>query len=557
MKLLVAVALIALPQLVVSRETGAQDARERRVDSLFAHLKRGDAPGLALAVVHDGRVLVRKGFGLANLEDRVPITPETVFDIASVSKQFAGLAVAMLIDQGKVRLTDDIRKYIPELADVGHTITVSHLLHHTSGLRDWPGTLGVAGWRMDDIISFDQILTLAYNQRTLNFVPGAEYTYSNTGYNLLAEMVARVTGRTFRAWTDSVFFRPLGMTSSQFRDDHTRVIPRRAHGYARQPDGSFRLSPNNLMALGSSSLFSTVDDLAKWVMNFDNPTVGGASAMRLLRTRGVLNDGSTIPYAFGLSHGEYRGQPTLAHSGGWASFSTYLVHFPQQRFGVIVLANSGIANVPRAAFDLADIYLEGVLGPRPAVAESAPRAGEPPVTVPANVLSRYEGVYKLAPGWYVEIRHRNGALSAQATAEREFPMAARTSNVFWVDAYGSTITFVDSAGRTTHVMYRGRRAPRVDQASQTRVDPLERFAGTYHSEELATTYVVAVRNGSLVLQHRRHGTIPLTPAWQGDFTTPLWFLRAVTFTQSPNGAISGFHVNVDERSRNILFTRRP
>jgi hypothetical protein len=136
-------------------------------------------------------------------------------------------------------------------------------------------------------------------------------------------------------------------------------------------------------------------------------------------------------------------------------------------------------------------------------------------------------------------------------------MVARASNVFWVDAYGATITFADSAGHTTHVVYRGRRAPRVDQASRTRVDRLDRYAGTYHSEELATTYDVAVRNGNLVLQHRRHGTIPLTPAWQGDFTTPLWFLRAVTFTPSPEGVISGFHVNVDERSRNILFTRRP
>src|SRR5687768_6729798 len=237
---------------------------ERRVDSLFAEFTRGVSPGAAVAVVRDGKTILAKGYGMASLEHRVPITPSTVFDVASVSKQFAGLAVAMLVAEGRVKLTDDIRKYIPELSDVGHTVTIDHLLHHTSGYRDWPGTLSLAGWRYDDIISFDQIRTFAYNQRTLNFVPGAEYTYSNTGYNLLAEMVARVSGKTFRQFTEERFFRPLGMTSSHFHDDHAQVVANRATGYARRPDSSYSSVTNNLMALGSSSLYSTVEDLAKW-----------------------------------------------------------------------------------------------------------------------------------------------------------------------------------------------------------------------------------------------------------------------------------------------------
>jgi CubicO group peptidase (beta-lactamase class C family) len=212
-------------------------------------------------------------------------------------------------------------------------------VHHTSGLRDWPGTLALAGWRFDDVISFDQILAFAYRQRSLNFAPGAEYTYSNTGYNLLAEMVRRVTGQSFRQWTDEQLFRPLGMTDSHFQDDHTRVVPNRASGYARAPDGTWRAIPNNLTALGSSSLFSTVDDLAKWVLNFEDAKVGGSAAMARTRTRGVLNDGTSIPYAFGISHGEYRGLANVNHSGGWAQFSTFVLHFPRQRFGVVVLAN--------------------------------------------------------------------------------------------------------------------------------------------------------------------------------------------------------------------------
>ena len=179
-------ALIAIS--VLTQAATAQDPAgrpERLVDSLFAEYTLGLSPGAAVAVVRDGKVLLAKGYGYASLEHRTPITTATVFDVASVSKQFAGLAVAMLVDQGRIKLTDDIRKYLPELGDVGRTITIDHLVHHTSGLRDWPGTLRLAGWQFDDVISFSQILTFAANQRTLNFAPGSEYMYSNTGYNLL------------------------------------------------------------------------------------------------------------------------------------------------------------------------------------------------------------------------------------------------------------------------------------------------------------------------------------------------------------------------------------
>ncbi|MBC7895692.1 MAG: beta-lactamase family protein, partial [Cytophagaceae bacterium] len=331
-----------LPLLACALLLGAPDlpaqAAERTIDSLFAPHNEGVRPGLAVAVIREGRLVLARGYGMANLEHRVRITPTTVFDIASISKQFAGMAIAMLVDQGRVRLTDDIRRYIPELGDVGHTITIDHLLHHTSGLRDWPGSLALAGWRMDDVIAFDQILRFAYHQRTLNFVPGAEYTYSNTGYNLLAEVVARVSGRTFAQFTAEQIFRPLGMARSRFHDDVTELIPDRALGYARV-DSGWRSVTDNLTALGSSSLFTTVEDLARWIANFEDPRVGGATAMTMTRTRGRLNDGSTIPYAFGISHGEYRGQPIVQHSGSWAQFATYLVHFPQQRLGVVVLTN--------------------------------------------------------------------------------------------------------------------------------------------------------------------------------------------------------------------------
>ena len=296
-------ACVASP--VTAVQTGSQ--ADARVDELFTAFDRPDSPGAAVLVVRDSEVVYRKGFGQANLEHGVSITPSTVFDIASMSKQFAGMSIAMLVEAGRIDLEDDIRTYLPDLPDFGHTITVDHLLHHTSGIRDWPGTLAVAGWRMDDVISFEQILTMARNQQDLNFTPGAEYSYSNTGYNILAALVAQVSGQTFREWTHANLFQPLGMADTHFHDNHAEIVENRARGYARNADG-FQNLPNGLTALGSSSLYTTIDDLAKWIFNFDAGRVGGLSVIERMQQRGVLNDGEEIRYAFGQSVGEYRGR---------------------------------------------------------------------------------------------------------------------------------------------------------------------------------------------------------------------------------------------------------
>ena len=552
--LYVAAYLLVATRTVAVAQTASPN--DRRVDSLFSEHTRGLAPGLAVAVVRDGKVLLTRGYGYANLEHRVPITPATVFDVASVSKQFAGLSVAMLIGEGRVKLTDDIRKYIPELGDVGHTVTIDHLLHHTSGYRDWPGTLSLAGWRFDDVISFNQILTMAYGQRSLNFAPGAEYTYSNTGYNLLAEMVARVSGKSFRQFTEERLFRPLGMTSSHFQDDHQQVIPHRAYGYAKRPDGSYSSVTNNLTALGSSSLFSTVEDLAKWVINFDDPKVGGAAAMAMTRTRGRLNDGSTIPYAFGVSHGEYRGQPTVSHSGGWASFATYVLHFPQQHFGVIVLANGGGINPGRAAFNVADIYLANELGPATPTTANALATAATADVAPA-LLDRYTGLYRLGPGWYVRIRRDGRALRTQATREAEAPMATRSDTLFWVEAYNAPMTFHAVSGQPVQLGYRGRRYPKLQESTPLPAERLRDFTGDYESSELRATYRVELSDSGLVMKHPRHGTIRLAQLWNDDFSGSAWFTKSVEFQRDSSGRVAGFSVFIDERSRNVRFTRRP
>ena len=336
---------------------------EAKVDQLFAEWDKPNSPGAALAVTRDGKIIYTQGYGTANLEYDIPITPTTIFDIASVSKQFAAFTITTLAHDGKLSLDDDIRMHLPDIPDFGNTITIRHLLHHTSGLRDWVQSLVIAGVAMEDVISFKHILKMVRHQKALNFEPGAAYLYSNTGYNLLAEIVERVTGDSFREWTDTNIFKPLAMTNTHFHDDHQMILKNRAYSYQVVENDQFKHAINNTTALGSSSLYSTVEDLAKWMLNFDNTRIGEQTVIDQMHQRGVLNNGEQISYAFGLNIGEYRTLKTVDHSGSWQGFRSHLIRFPDQKFGVVILCNLDTFNPLRLAEKVANLYLADVLAP--------------------------------------------------------------------------------------------------------------------------------------------------------------------------------------------------
>ena len=344
---------------------------EAQVDRLFAQWARLDSPGAALAVIRNGEVAYKRGYGAANLEYDIRITPSTVFDIASVSKQFGAMAIATLAQEGKLALDDDIRRHLPDVPDFGSTITVRHLVHHISGLRDWVQSFVIAGVGMDDVISFRHILKMVRRQRALNFEPGAEYLFSNTGYNLLAEIVERVTGQSFREWTAANIFDPLGMTSTHFHDDHEMIVKARAYSYTPDEHGGFKNAANNLTALASSSLHTTVEDLAKWIFNFDHGRVGGPAVLEQMHQQGVLNSGERIAYAFGQSIGEYRGLRTVDHGGSWRGFRSTLLRFPEQRFAVVILANLSACEPAGIARRIADLYLGDLMSPETSEAKPA------------------------------------------------------------------------------------------------------------------------------------------------------------------------------------------
>ena len=368
-----------------------------KVDQLFTEWNNSDSPGAAVAVTRDGEVIYKQGYGTANLEYDIPITPTTIFDIASISKQFAAFAITTLAHEGKLSLDDDIRVHLPDVPDFGNTITIRHLLHHTSGLRDWVQSLVIAGVAMEDVISFKHILKMARHQKALNFEPGAAYLYSNTGYNLLAEIVERVTGDSFREWTNAHIFKPLAMTNSHFHDDHQMILKNRAYSYQATENGGFKHAINNTTALGSSSLYSTVEDLAKWMLNFDDTQIGEQTVIDQMHQRGVLNNGEQISYALGLNIGEYRGLETVGHSGSWRGFRSHLMRFPDQKFGVVILCNLDTFNPLRLAERVADLYLTDVLAPVEAASEPE-KAAEPaeetkPEPLAPEQLAEFEGDY--------------------------------------------------------------------------------------------------------------------------------------------------------------------
>ncbi len=461
--LVVSPILIKQPQLQSTTPAGqaATSATElsRKVDDLFKQWHSPDSPGAAVLVVRDGRIEHAKGYGMANLEHGVPIRPDTVFDIASVSKQFAAMAIALLEADGKLSLDDDVKRHLPELPDFAHRITIRHLVHHTSGIRDWPGTMSIGGWSYEDVMSFSQILRMAFHQRELNFKPGDAYAYSNTGYNLLAEIVARTSGKSFRQFCDERIFQPLRMTRTHFHDDHAEVVVNRAESYRPPVDGRNRHAVSNLTALGSSSLFTTIEDLAKWIDNFHSakPVVGNAALIARLHERGRLNSGEQIAYAFGQSIGEFRGLRVVNHTGGWAGYRSVLERFPDERLGVVILANTATMNPSALGRQIAALYLADRLGPVPAPS-SNPTATPPGAATPATGawrpsaadLEAYAGEYRsaeLLTSYVLEVR--GDELVARHFRTGEFRLRPVERDRFQGQPFGDVRFVRDAGGRVT------------------------------------------------------------------------------------------------------------
>lgn len=328
------------------------------IDKIFSAYNNS-TPGVAVALVRSGDIVYKRGFGMSNLEHDIPIKTTSIFHIASISKQFTTMSVLLLEKEGKLSLDENIRKYIPEVPDFGESITIRHLAHHTSGLRDQWDLLSLAGWRQEDLKTQEDVLDLVSRQKELNFNPGEEYLYCNTGFTLLAILVDRVSGISLRDFADRNIFKPLGMNDTHFHNDMMEIVKGRTQAYYSGRKGTFRISIPDFNTYGATSLFTTVEDLSLWSQNFAHKKVGGQEVLDKLLKRGVLNNGKKIDYALGISHGKYRGLSTLGHGGADAGYRSDFQMFPDQDLSMIIFANLGSANPNRLLRQVADIVLKG------------------------------------------------------------------------------------------------------------------------------------------------------------------------------------------------------
>lgn len=428
----------------------------------------GKAPGASAAVMKDGKFIFSKGYGYADLESDRKITPTTIFHVASVSKQFTAFAMAMLADQGKLSLNDDIRKYLPELYDFGTPITINHLVHHTSGLRDQWNLLMMAGWRLDDVITQKQIMRIVSRQRELNFKPGEEFLYCNTGFTLMGEIVQRVTGQTLAQWSKENVFDKLGMTNTFFYDDHEKVVPNRAYSYFKDGrTGEFKKAVLSYANAGATSLFTTAEDLCKWAQNFETMTVGNAKVMSMMQERFILNNGDTTDYAMGVSIGKYRGRKTISHSGGDAGYRSFLVWFPEDHTAIAVASNYAQFGPGGLAFAEASVVLGDKLEPRKEdIIPSEPaRPQKPPFDAKKLKLADYVGSYyseELDTRYWFDIMNDTLTLHHQRHNDQKLSFNAMDTVslnnlgqvVFSRDKSGKVIGFKASSGRVRNLAFR-------------------------------------------------------------------------------------------------------
>lgn len=542
----------------------------KQVDGVFVKWDRSDSPGCALGVYRGGQIVYKRGYGMGDLNEDVHITAETVFHVASMSKQFTAASIVLLAQQGKLSLDDDVRKYVPELPDLRAKITIRNLVHHTSGLRDQWALLGLAGWRYSkDLITDEDVMSVMTRQKELNFKPGERHVYCNTGYTLMGLIVKRVSGLSLREFTTKNIFEPLGMTRTFFRDDHAQIIKHDAVGYEQEPGKPFEISITNFDTVGATSLHTTVEDLQRWDENFYQPKVGGAAFVQQMLERGKLNNGETLDYAFGLEHGTYRGLKTVDHGGADAGYRSDMTRFPEEHLSVAVLCNSAETNPSRLARQVADVVLakEFAAAEKASISAAAKETGKSAtstavVTRNAEQMATFTGMYwHREDDAFVKIVVKDGRLQGEAGGDEPLVLKEFAESRFHVadKPWGDMVEihFLPASGDKPRRMEQsfGGGKPSVFEVVEAATPgsaELGEYAGAYVSEEIDPVYRIVLEGDKLSLVRLKRKADTLQPAVRDVFTGDIGTVR---FLRDAGGHISGFVLNAG-RIQNFHFTKR-
>lgn len=525
---------------------------EKRIDSLLSSYNAKE-PGISIGVVNNNKLVIEKEFGIANMEHQIPIKSETSFHVASVSKQFTAFAILQLEDIGKLSLDDDIRNYIPEMNNFENKITIRNLLNHTSGLKDQWNLLRLSGWRLNDFIDNNQVLTILYNQTSLNFEPGEEFMYSNSGFTLLAEIVSRVSNMSFSEYTQKYIFKPLEMFDTQFVDREGQIIINKSYSYFKE-DAAFIEDIFNNTSIGATNLSTTIKDLSKWVVNFNSKKVGNNSIFKKMNTQGKLINGNSYGYANGQKINEYRGLTRIEHSGQDASYQAYVGRFPDINISLIFTNNNSEIDGGKLIRQLTDICLNKYFQPQ----ENNPNSKDlltkkKPIVKKEGTLQNFEGYYwnekdrnsrqiKVQNDTLQYLRNNSNKTALIPVDTYEFEMK--------IDEYVSVSFNSNQMNVTLNDGYKivlDKYIPANYNSTS-----LKDFKGKYYSEELNTYYTVFIKDNNLAVNHTRLGDFKLKAVKNDYFIGVNGSFQKVLFYRNKLEKIVYFEVS-SSRAKDVRF----
>lgn len=551
------VALLTATPCVAANDSDQE--RERAVDALFDAMDRPDVPGAAVGIYREGRVVYSHGYGSAQLGRDAAVTPHTVFHVASVSKQFTAFAIALLAREGKLDLDRKISTYLRDLPEFGDVVTVRDLVLHVNGLQEVNIMFWLAQRSRADNPSQQQALNLIRRQRELGFEPGTRFNYNNSGYTLLAEIVQSVSGQTLRQFTSARVFQPLGMRQTFFRDDAREIVPEFAEAYESNAGGWRRMIVNSEL-LGASGLYTTVDDLLKWLGNFDQPRVGDPALIGQISTPGKLRDGKPLNYAFGLYRQSYAGHDAIAHDGSDYAYRSTIVYLPRERFGVVVLANSQ-RNLGTIARQIVEIYLGAG-----AASRSVVDGGAAPIKPRRPLVQAMLGHYLQPNMWAADLVEKDGEVWWQSMSWGNSKLTFREGDVFSRSLGTETRYFRIERNSSKEVV--GFRALDVLGASSgdlfERIAPvapslaeLQALEGDYRTAQLDITYTFKVVDGTLTARSL-WSVAPMSfqPVAPDRYDASDIAMGSIRFTRDASGRPAGFRI-VGGGMRGTVFERLP
>lgn len=532
----------------------AQD--NAQLDALFQDYDHVDTPGIAVSVIKDDQVVYQKGFGMANLEYGIPITEQTKFHVASLSKQFTAFMILKLEDNGLLSIKDDIRKYIPELPDYGDVITLNHLLTHSSGIRDQWRLLEMAGWRLDDVIKTEQIFKLIVNQKELNFTPGKRFQYSNSGYTLLAMVIERLTKTSFAQYARQTIFDPLGMHDSFFYDDHEGVVQNRAYSYQNKND-QLKKSNLNFATVGPTSLFTTIEDMNKWALNFQHMTVGNKNIFKSMDQQSKSSG-----FAKGQFVRNYKGHQMIYHSGSDAGYRLYFARFPKLGYYFTVFANASYISAYDEIYKLINHYLQDE-NPKTNEGEGSAKPFKYKedlfITLSTDELKKFEGRYynteEVEGFWSVFLVNDTLNCYGELIGDtiKLQPVGAKNFKVTGTP-YDISVNFKENDYNEPIMEFR---IPDIMWLWMEREESVNtsNYLGSYYNNELKAHYDLIEKDNELYLTHQKLDDIKIAPIRDLYFISENRNFSEIRFQRDDAGEVTSFLVT-NESVKSMEFTKK-